>query len=130
MGIRHLLIDTNIYSFALRGDEDTVTVLRKANEIGISAISIGELLSGFKRGGREAKNREELEQFLDSTRVILYGVDEETAEFYAGIIDNLRRLGTPIPTNDIWIAAIAFQHGLKLYSKDTHFSKVPGLQMI
>ncbi len=128
--MRKLLIDTNIYSFALRGDANTINILKKAREIGISTISIGELLSGFKGGGKEAENREELEEFLDSPRVNIYAVDEETAEFYADIIDNLRKQGTPIPTNDIWIAATTFQHGLKLYTKDNHFSNVPGLPMV
>ena len=127
--MRRLLIDTNIYSYALRGDDDVVEVLRKSEQIGISVISIGELLSGFKGGGRENKNREELEIFLDSPRVVVYPVDEDTSEFYAEIINNLREIGKPVPTNDVWIAAIAFQNGLKLYTKDIHFKTIPGLSL-
>ena len=103
--MRRLLIDTNIYSYALKGDVDVVEVLRKAEEIGFSVISIGELLSGFKGGGKEQKNREELETFLDSPRVVVYSVNEDTSEFYAEILHNLRKIGKPVPTNDIWIAA-------------------------
>ena len=125
--MKRLLIDTNIYSFALRGNERVVSILQKADNIGLSTVSIGELLSGFKGGKREQKNRAELELFLDSPRVTVFAIDEETAEFYAEIIDNLRNIGRPIPTNDIWIAAVAFQHGLKLFTKDTHFKVVPGL---
>ena len=128
--MRRLLIDTNIYSYALRGDDDVVEVLRKSEQIGISVISIGELLSGFKGGGREKKNREELEIFLDSPRVVVYPVDEDTSEFYAEIINNLREIGKPVPTNDVWIAAIAFQNGLKLYTKDIHFKTIPGLSLV
>ena len=128
--MRQLLIDTNIYSYALRGDDDVVEVLRKSEQIGISVISIGELLSGFKGGGREKKNREELEIFLDSPRVVVYPVDEDTSEFYAEILNNLREIGKPVPTNDIWIAAIAFQNGLKLFTKDIHFKTIPGLSLI
>ena len=128
--MRRLLIDTNIYSYALRGDDDVVEVLRKSEQIGISVISIGELLSGFKGGGREKKNREELEIFLDSPRVVVYPVDEDTSEFYAEILNNLREIGKPVPTNDIWIAAIAFQNGLKLFTKDIHFKTIPGLSLI
>jgi tRNA(fMet)-specific endonuclease VapC len=127
--MRQLLIDTNIYSYALRGDDDVVEVLRKSEQIGISVISIGELLSGFKGGGREKKNREELEIFLDSPRVVVYPVDEDTSEFYAEIINNLREIGKPVPTNDVWIAAIAFQNGLKLFTKDIHFKTIPGLSL-
>jgi len=108
MGMRRLLIDTNIYSYALRGDDVVVEVLRKAEEIGFSVISIGELLSGFKGGGR----------------------DEDTSEFYAEILNNLRGIGRPVPTNDIWIAAVAFQNGLKLFTKDMHFKAIAGLSLV
>jgi tRNA(fMet)-specific endonuclease VapC len=97
---------------------DVVEVLRKAEATGFSVISIGELLSGFKGGGREQKNREELEKFLDSPRVVVYSVNEDTSEFYAEILNNLRKIGMPVPTNDIWIAAVAFQNGLKLFTKE------------
>jgi tRNA(fMet)-specific endonuclease VapC len=130
MGMRQMLIDTNIYSYALKGDGDVFEVLRKTDEIGFSVISIGELLSGFKGGGREQKNREELEMFLDSSRVVVYSVNEDTSEFYAEIFNNLSRIGRPIPTNDIWIAAVAFQNGLKLFTKDTHFKAIAGLSLV
>jgi predicted nucleic acid-binding protein len=125
--VNRILIDTNIYSFALRGASEVVSVLQKATEIGICAISIGELLSGFKGGGRDRENRAELEEFLDAPRVRLYPIDETTADYYAEILDELRRLGKPIPTNDIWIGAVALQHGLKLFSKDKHFENIPGI---
>ena len=71
-----LLIDTNIYTHALKGDSDVVSTLQKASSIAVSSISIGELLSGFKGGKREDKNRAELEEFLDAPRVRLYGISE------------------------------------------------------
>jgi tRNA(fMet)-specific endonuclease VapC len=128
--MRRLLIDTNIYSYALRGDDSVVEVLKKAEHIGISVISIGELLSGFKGGGREQKNREELENFLDSPRVMVYFVDEDTSEFYAQIINHLKQIGKPVPTNNIWIAAVAFQNGLRLFTKDEHFKAIAGILLI
>jgi tRNA(fMet)-specific endonuclease VapC len=130
MGMRRLLIDTNIYSYALRGDAGVVEILKKAEQIGISVISIGELLYGFKGGGKEQKNREELEKFLDSPRVVVYSVDEDTSEFYAEILNNLRAIGKPVPTNDIWIAAVAFQNGLRLFTKDEHFKAVAGISLV
>jgi tRNA(fMet)-specific endonuclease VapC len=130
MGMRRLLIDTNIYSYALRGDDGVVEVLKKAEHIGISVISIGELLSGFKGGGKEQKNREELEKFLDSPRVIIYSVDEDTSEFYAEILNNLRAIGRSVPTNDIWIAAVTFQNGLRLFTKDEHFKAIAGISLV
>lgn len=122
-----ILIDTNIYSCALKGDSEVVQILRQVLHIGISVVSIGELLSGFRGGNKEQENRKELGIFLDSPRVTLYGIDEYTAEYYCAIINQLKKLGTHIPTNDIWIAAAAFQHGLQLYTMDKHFCNIEGL---
>jgi tRNA(fMet)-specific endonuclease VapC len=130
MEMSRILIDTNIYSNALRGDESVCSTLKKTTLIGISIISIGELISGFKGGEKENCNRDELDQFLDSPRVEIYAIDFETADFYAQILNALRKNGTPIPTNDIWIAATAFKNGLKLYTKDHHFSKIPGINIL
>jgi len=127
--VKNVLIDTNVYSYAMRGDPDTVSVLQQANEIAICSISIGELLSGFKEGSREQGNRKELDEFLDAPRVHIYPIDEITAEFYAVILNTLREKGTPIPANDIWIASVAFQHGLRLFSKDGYFENIPGLML-
>lgn len=125
-----ILIDTNIYSHAMRGDAEVIETLQQTAHIGISAISIGELLSGFKAGNKEKNNRQELNQFLDSPRVELYRIDEKTAEYYCLILDQLKNNGTPIPTNDIWIAAVAFQQGMPIYTKDRHFNKIKGLLII
>ena len=125
--MKKILIDTNIYSLAMKGDVNVVDALRKIDLIGFSAISIGELYSGFKSGSRETANREELNIFLDSPRVVVHAIDEETADFYASILKNLKVAGTPIPTNDVWIAAIAFQHGYKIFTKDKHFNLISGL---
>lgn len=128
--MKQALIDTNIYSNALKGEKDAVTLLKELRLIGISTISIGELLSGFKGGRKEKENRRELEEFLDSPRVRIYSVDEDTAQFYAEILNELRTKGTPIPTNDIWIASVALQRGLPLCSRDVHFRKVKGLVLL
>ena len=125
-----MLIDTNVYSNAMRGEGSVVATLRRASHIGIASISIGELLSGFKGGTNEQENRAQLAEFLDTPRVALYGVSEDTAEFYASILDGLRDSGTPIPTNDIWIAAVALEHGLRLFSMDHHFGAVAGLLLV
>ena len=128
--MKNLLIDTNIYTYALKGAPQVVSVLQQAHEIGISAVSIGELLSGFKGGKKEQENRRELAEFLDSPRVRVYGIDEETSEFYAEVLHNLEKKERSIPTNDVWIAALAFQHGQPLFSRDKHFEEVPGLMMV
>jgi len=125
--MKKVLIDTNIYSLAMKGDSEVVKVLRTIDLIGFSSISAGELYSGFKGAGREDKNREELDIFLDSPRVVVHPIDMETAEFYASILNNLKIAGTPVPTHDIWIASVAFQHGYKIFTKDKHFDLIPGL---
>ena len=125
--MKKVLIDTNIYSLAMKGDSEVVKVLRTIDLIGFSSISAGELYSGFKGAGREDKNREELDIFLDSPRVVVHPIDMETAEFYASILNNLKIAGTPVPTNDIWNASVAFQHGYKIFTKDKHFDLIPGL---
>jgi len=122
-----ILIDTNIYSHAMRGNNEVISYLQQVIEIGISSISIGELLSGFKAGNKEQINRQELNIFLDSPRVTLYYVDEITAEFYSATLNQLKKQGTPIPTNDIWIAATALQQGLPVYTFDKHFEHIAGL---
>ncbi len=128
--MKKVLIDTNIYSLAMKGDGNVVDALRKIDLIGFTAISVGELYSGFKGGNREAENREELNVFLDSPRVLVHTLDVETADFYASILNNLKVAGTPIPTNDIWIAAVAFQYGYIIFTKDRHFNLIPGLTQI
>ncbi len=122
-----ILIDTNVYSLAMRGNSAVIDKLQQASHIGISSISIGELLSGFCAGSKQMENRKELNLFLDSPRVTLYPVDADTAEYYSAVLNQLKKQGTPIPTNDIWIAAIAFQQGLQMVTNDRHFSCVEGL---
>ncbi len=128
--MRRALIDTNIYSLAMRGEPSVLDILQQLDEIGFTVVSLGELLVGFRGGSRETENRLELGRFLDSPRVRVLTIDEETAEFYATIILALKRAGTPIPTNDIWIAALAQRHGLPVYTKDAHFEVVPGLVLV
>ena len=104
-------------------------VIAHAPRIGINSIVLGELLSGFAVGTREAENRQELEQFLASERVHHLVIDAATAAQYAGVYRELRRRGRPILTNDMWIAASALQHGFAVFSDDGHFHEVSGLQV-
>ena len=127
MAVRNILLDTNAYAAFKRGAPDAVEIIRHVPLIGISSIVLGELLGGFAAGTRETANRQELEQFLDSDRVRLFFVDDGTAEFYATVYQSLKRKGHPIPTNDMWIAATALQHGLAVFSYDSHFQAVDGV---
>jgi len=127
--LRRIIIDTNIYAAFKRNVQDVVKVFRRVDYIGINTVVLGELYSGFKGGAKENLNKQELEQFLDKPRADVIPIDENTAEFYAQVYWNLKRNGTPIPTNDMWIAASALQHGLALFSLDGHFKEVDGLMI-
>ena len=109
---------------------DVVETLIAAEQILISPTVSGELLAGFKSGSREHDNRLTWEQFLDNSATKEVGIDTETAEFYAEIFRNLRAKGTPIPTNDMWIAACAFQQGVPVYTLDAHFRQIDGLLLV
>ena len=124
-----VVIDTNVYSKFRRGEAAAMRGLRAAHEIHLPLIVLAELLAGFAAGSRAAGNREELARFMASPRVLLLKPDEKTADQYAIISAALRKQGTPIPTNDLWIAALARQHRMPLFSFDGHFGAVPGLAL-
>jgi tRNA(fMet)-specific endonuclease VapC len=88
---------------------------------------VAELRAGFAAGNREAENLFGLRQFLSSPRVTLLLPDEATTEYYARIFLQLRQRGAAIPTNDLWIASLALQHGIELCTSDAHFRHVSGL---
>ncbi|MFQ5649731.1 MAG: type II toxin-antitoxin system VapC family toxin [bacterium] len=125
--MRRVLVDTDIYIEAILGNKNVAAQLRKIDLIGMSTVSAGELLVGLKGGKNRQEQMARFETFLDSPRVKLYSISYATAEFYSEIFIKLRRAGTPIPTNDIWIAATALEQGLLVLTLDKHFRKVPGL---
>ena len=122
--MNRILLDTSAYSAFRRGHPQIQHRIREASEIQLNPIVLGELRVGFLKGTRLADNLAGLAQFLASPRVELVLVDGETAERYALILDSLRRAGTPIPINDVWIAASAMQHGSILLTTDPHFRSV------
>lgn len=122
-----VLLDTNAYSELKRGHGKLADRIRRSSHVFVSAVVAGELLHGFRRGTSFERNRTELEQFLARSRVSLVEVDLETADRFGRIASRLRQQGKPIPTNDIWIAAHAMQHGAELLSFDGHFVHVDGL---
>lgn len=127
MAVNTILLDTNAYVAFKQGQPDAVDIVQRAAHLALSSTVLGELLAGFAVGSREAKNRTELQQFLVSDRVQIFFVDDRTATFYANIYRLLRNKGRPIPTNDLWIAASALQHGCALFTYDNHFVHVDGL---
>lgn len=120
-----VMMDTSAYAAFLRGSPEVKEAVQQADEIVFSPVVLGELIAGFLMGRNERKNRAILKDFLSSPRVIVAEIDEETSERYAVIVQSLRTKGIPIPTNDLWIAASAMQHGLKVLTTDKHYLKVP-----
>jgi predicted nucleic acid-binding protein len=127
MAVTSILLDTNAYVAFKQGQPDAVDIVQRAPRLALNSTVLGELLAGFAVGSREARNRAELHQFLQSERVDILVVDDGAATYYAAIYRLLRSKGTPIPTNDMWIAASALQHGYALFSYDGHFQHIDGL---
>lgn len=125
-----LHLDTCAYSAYMRGLEDAVAIVDRAPSIAISPIVIGELKAGFALGTKEARNRAQLQVVLDSPRVAVGSMDDGVTDAYAAILKRLRRKGSPIPTNDLWIAAAALSEGGALLTFDEHFRLVDGLRVV
>jgi len=123
--VSRALLDTSGYSALMRGDTVVTEMLQTVDAIYVNAVVLGELRAGFLRGRMRQKNEARLRQFLASSRVSALSIDEDTAERYAVILNALWSVGTPIPTNDIWIAASAMQYGLAVITTDAHFLKIP-----
>lgn len=125
--MRPILIDTNAYVAFKRGEDSIVEVIRHAETIAISPIVLGELLGGFECGSKIKKNRDELQQFLQSSRIRVFSLTSDTANFYSQVYSCLRNKGKPLPSNDMWIAAQALENGCILCSYDKHFKEIEGL---
>lgn len=122
-----LILDTNIYVGFKLGYPELVEYLTSANSIIISPVMLGELQFGFRYGTRFNKNMEELNKFLTHPAVTIIGLTEITADRYSRIAAQLRKQGTPIPSNDIWVAAQTMESGAELVTMDRHFEKINGL---
>jgi tRNA(fMet)-specific endonuclease VapC len=114
-------MDTSAYSHFQRGDASAVKTIGAARWIGIPSIVLGELRTGFLLGGQAAKNEDELRRFLRHPMVEVLDVDDDAARIYAEIMIALRKAGTPLPTNDIWVAAVASRDGATVLTYDEHF---------
>ena len=125
-----LLIDTNRYSDFDSGNPEIVARYESASQIWLSLIVIGELRAGFAGGNQCEENEIALKEFLAKYGAAVLVPNGETTLVYAEIFVALKRQGTPIPTNDIWIASQALQYDLTLDTRDEHFRHVPGLKLV
>ncbi len=112
---------------SLQGVAETVALLEEAEAIALPFVVLGELRAGFAHGRREAENERVLRRFLlkDGVRVVL--ADDQTTIHYASVFRQLRKQGTPISTNDIWLAALVLQHNLGPHARDKPFDHLPQL---
>ncbi len=122
-----ILLDTSAYVGFKRNNVELVEMIVTADLILFSAVVLGELLFGFRSGSRFKKNLDELNGFLENDAVEIVSIGKISADRYSRIATQLRRQGTPIPTNDIWIAAQTMEHGAELVTTDSHFDKISGL---
>lgn len=122
-----ILLDTNAYVGFKRNSIDVVEIIVNSDTILFSPIVLGELIFGFRNGTKYHQNMRELKQFLQHEVVTIPQFGQTTSDRYARIATQLKTQGTPIPTNDIWIAAQTMEHGAELITSDHHFKLVPGL---
>lgn len=125
MAHRKVLLDTSVVVDLFQGDVNVRRLLAISERVFVPAVVIGELLGGARRSARIAENVAEVETFAADNRVL--DCDLETARHYGEIYSQLRARGRLIPENDIWIAAVAQQHGLPLATRDAHFTEVESL---
>ena len=124
MAIR-LALDTNRYTDLCRGTAEVVLLAEHAEVVFLPFVVLAELRAGFAVGKRGAENERVLRRFLMKPGVAVLFADDQTTHHYAAVFRQLRRQGTPIPTNDLWIAALVLQHDLVLCARDRHFDHLP-----
>ena len=129
MAVR-LALDTNRYTDLCRGNVSVVETVELAHEVWLPFIVLGELRAGFAVGSQGRRNEAVLRRFLLKSGVGVLYADEQTTHHYGSVYRQLRKQGTPIPTNDMWIAALVLQHSLVLYARDAHFDALLQLQRV
>ena len=122
-----ILLDTSAYVGFKRGIDEVTDIIVRSESILISPIVLGELMFGFRNGTKLKKNMTELDEFLNHEAVYITHFGDITADRYSRIALQLKKQGTPIPTNDIWIAAQTMEHGAELITSDGHFEHIAGL---
>lgn len=123
----NVALDTNAYSAFMRGEPSRISVIRSASKIFMPLFVLAELRAGFAAGNQGTANAANLQRFLGTPRVSVLAPDEETTHHYAQLFAFLRKQGTPIPANDLWIASVVLQHNLILCTSDSHFDHIPHL---
>jgi tRNA(fMet)-specific endonuclease VapC len=108
----------------MRGHKEVTARIDSAAWVGIPTVALGELWLGFRLGSHAGQNESELRTFLANPAVEILPVDQAVAEIYGEVVAALRRRGTPLPTNDVWIAATAARAGSPVLTFDEHFRMI------
>jgi tRNA(fMet)-specific endonuclease VapC len=127
--VRKIVLDTCAYTRLLVGEEDVLDAISAAETVYISVFVLGELYAGFAGGSRERGNKTFLQRFLLKPTVKILNATSETAEVFGLVKSNLKKAGTPLPINDVWIAAHAIETGSVVITYDAHFAVVSGLRL-
>lgn len=122
-----VLLDTNIVSALLKGEKIIADNIDNSNAVYIPITVVGELHYGAQFSTQIEKNTANIRKVLSAYEVIY--IDNDTALRYGIIKAALRKKGTPIPENDIWIAALTLQHSLTLITRDKHFQEVDNISL-
>ena len=125
-----ICLDTNAFSALKKGNPRVKAVVEEADEVILPATVFGELMFGFLNGSRFSENEKALSRFFEEDGVSLQPVTRDIAERYGYVKAALKKSGTPIPENDIWIAATTLETGSRLLTYDSDFANVGGLVVI
>ena len=125
-----IAIDSNRYSDLRRGRPEVVEFLSQVAEIHVPLIVLAEQRAGFAAGTRREESERLLNLFLNQAGTFVVLPDQQTTFLYADLFAYLKARGTPIPTNDLWIAALAVQHSLVLFDRDSDFDRLPQLARV
>jgi tRNA(fMet)-specific endonuclease VapC len=123
-----VILDTNGLSAVAEGESALEPILRKAAQIAIPVIVLGEYRYGISQSRNRKHYERWLAEYLPTFRIL--DVDERTTLSYSAVRTELKTAGTPIPSNDVWIAALCRQHSLPLLSRDRHFDAVAGIRRV
>ena len=127
--MKKIVIDTKAYTKLLAGEEDVLDVIGSAEIIYMSIFVLGELYAGFAGGTKERENKDALNRFLRKSPVKTLNAISETAKIFGMVKQELKKAGTPLPINDVWIAAHTLETGSTLITYDRHFRKIAGLRL-
>lgn len=127
--MKKIILDTNAYVRLLTGEQEVLDAIASTDIVYMSIFVLGELNAGFLVGNKNRENQEILKRFLMKPQVKILNATSETAAVFGSIKNTLRHAGTPLPINDIWVAAHAVETGSVIVTFDRHFNQIPGLRL-